>query len=232
MEGPALGYGVLLQGGEVQHLASRALGVKERITTITSYCANIPGVYDSSYLTNVHRYCDRNVQYKQWVEYRLEKMKFEIETFQKQIAQSDGRLDVAKLHQLAEKQVRYMKRTARQLIPYDEYETLCDRFGKGNIKGAPKMWVKAEQLPDFTERITSVSQSNWMPGSPLWADLAETQMAIRAGTILQAQKGRYRWEKERQFSMGDELLRQGLPELFLSWLDKTGLYSLDLLDSY
>lgn len=226
VEGPALGYGVMLQGGEVQHLAARGLGKKERITTITSYCANVPGVYDSSHLSNIRPYCDHNVLYKQWTLYRLEKMKLEIESFQSQIMQSKDVVDVAEVHKFAEKQAHYLMRTARQLIPYGQYQNLHRKFGKTNISKASKIWAEAEQLPVFAERVATVDQFSWMQDSPLWYDLAKSQVDVRAGRILQAQTGRYKWQKSRSYLMGDELLRQGLPELFLSWLDATGLYSL------
>lgn len=224
--GPAMGHGVLLQGGEVQHLAARALGVKERITTITSYRANVQGLYDSSYITNIRPYTDKNVLYKQWTGYRLERMKAEISALQRQIAQSQNMpLDVAKINNFVDNQVSYLKRTARQLIPYDEYEAIFRKFGKGSVLNAHRLWDKAESLPNFAEKIAAIDQMNWMPESPLWTDLAETQVAVRAGKVLQAQTGRYKWEKTRPFSMGDELLRQGLPEIFLLWLDATELYS-------
>jgi len=226
VEGPALGYGVMLQGGEVQHLAARGLGRKERISTITSYCADVPGVYDSSYISNIRPYSDINVLYKQWTLYRLKKMKSEIESLENHITQSESAVDVGMVHGFAEKQIQYLKRTARQLIPYDEYEALYRKFGKTNIYRASKLWIDAEQLPMFAEWTSSVDQLTWMQQSPLWYDLARSQVDVRAGRMLQAQTGRYRWSKPRPFLMGDELLRQGLPELLLSWLDATGLYSL------
>ncbi|KAI9745259.1 MAG: hypothetical protein M1818_001538 [Claussenomyces sp. TS43310] len=228
VEGPALGHGVFLQGGQVQHLAARGLGVKERISTITSYCANVPGVYDSSYITNIRPYSDITVLYKQWAAFRLEKLRLEVERLQKDIAESKGPLDVAKVHNLAENQIVYLKRTARQLIPYDEYQVLQQRFGRRNIQNTAAIWEKVQDLPEYTERVGSIGQRDWMPESPLWTDLAESQANIQAGRVLQAQTGRYKWQKARSFSMGDELLRQGLPELFLSWLNVTGLYALVL----
>jgi hypothetical protein len=217
---------VLLQGGEVQHLAARGLGVKERISTITSYRVNVPGVYDSSYISNIRPYVDINVLYKQWTQYRLEKMKSEIEVLQNQIGHSDELLDVKSIQLFAEKQALYLKRTARQLIPFDEYDMIYRKYGKIQVYKASEMWAKAEKLPNFADCVSSMKQENWKPESPLWYDLTESQVNIRAGKVLQAQTGRYRWKKDREFTMGDELLRQGLPEIFLLWLDATRLYDL------
>ncbi len=226
VEGPALGHGVILQGGEVQHLATRGLGVKERISTITSYCANVPGLYDASYTSNIRPYSDIKVLYKQWAAYRLEKMKQEIEALQHQIHYSPLPLDVSKIHKFAEDQAHYLKRTARQLVSYEEHEKMLDEYGKSNLYKGPSLWKRAEQLPNFAERVASIHEGNWMTNSPFWHDLAESQVDIRMGKTLQAQTGRYKWEKSREFCMGDELLRQGLPEVFFSWLAATGLYAL------
>ncbi|KAL3418752.1 hypothetical protein PVAG01_10468 [Phlyctema vagabunda] len=226
VEGPALGHGVLLQGGEVQHLAARGLGVKERISTITSYCANKPGVYDSSHITNIRPYSDINVLYKQWASYRLDKMSAEIQRLQREVSQAGDQIDLAMLDEFVEKQVHYLKRTSRQLIPYGEYENVRQRFSKQEFTKASDIWASAEQLPQFHGCVANANQNTWMPENPLWYDLAQSQVDIRAGRELQAQKGRYTWNKEREFVMGDELLRQGLPELFLSWLESTGLYGI------
>lgn len=224
VEGPTLGWGVILQGGEVEHLAARSLGVKERISTITSFCADVPGVYDSSYITNLRWYSDRPTLYKQWTEYRLEKMKREIESLQEQIAQSSTLSDLAPIQKFAREQISYLKRTARQLIPLDDCESIAQKFGRGAVRNAPNLWAKAQTLNMFQERVATVTPGNWMQGSDLWTDLMETQLAIQAGRTIESQRGRFQWTNERQFCMGDELLRQGLPEIFLSWLDATGMY--------
>lgn len=199
--------------------------MRERITTITSYCANIPGLYDSSYISNIRPYCDLNVLYKQWTSYRLGKMRSEIENLQRQVAQSET-IDVSIIDKFVGNQIPYLKRTARQLIPYEECKMLYGRYGKDQILKASQIWKRAEELGDFESSVASINQSNWMPQSQLWYDLAQSQVDVRAGKILQSQKGRHLWTKKREFLMGDELLAQGLPELFLSWLDATGLYGL------
>lgn len=216
----------MLQGGEVQHLAARALGVKERISTITSYRADVSGLYDSSFITNIRPYSDNTVLYKQWTSYRLEKMKLEIDRLQFEISQSPGCLNTNAVEIFVEDQIKYLKRTSRQLIPHEQYDNLMAKFGRGELYNVSELWERAERLPYFLECVVSAHQWNWMPDTPLWYDLAHTLVDIRAGKELESQRGRFRWQKDRQFLMGDELLRQGLPELFLSWLDATGLYSM------
>ncbi|KXG49875.1 uncharacterized protein PGRI_058430 [Penicillium griseofulvum] len=78
VEGPRIGYAVMLQGGEVCHLAARAKGVKERISTITSYRSTLPNMYDSSYTTNVRPYADTTSLYPEWTQYRLRKLRDEL----------------------------------------------------------------------------------------------------------------------------------------------------------
>ncbi|KAH8807376.1 hypothetical protein F5884DRAFT_880389 [Xylogone sp. PMI_703] len=232
VEGPALGYAVFLQGGEVQHVATRGLGVKERISTITSYRANVPGLYDSSYITNIRPYSDLQVLYKEWTQYRLQKMKDEIERLQYQIAQPEGPIDVDQVAAFAESQITYIQRTARQLVPYARIQSLLERFGRMQVIKAGKIWEHAQLLPEFRQCVESVTERDWMPGSPLWLDLVETQVAIVRGEELRSQTGRFSWAKNRPFTMGDELLRQGLPEMFLDWLDCTGLWGQLHMEAY
>ncbi|KIX06183.1 uncharacterized protein Z518_04157 [Rhinocladiella mackenziei CBS 650.93] len=224
--GPSIGYGVILQGGEVQHLAARARGVKERISTITSFTANVPGLYDSSYITNIRTYAEREVLYKQWTQYRLAKMKREIEQLQHELGETVGSIDVAQIQHFAQAQIDYLKRTTRQLISDDEVAAALKKYGRPTIYGAPKMLEQAETLPEFADCVASVTPREWLPHSPLWADLAESRIAVNAGRTLESQRGRFMWAKERPYTMGDELLRQGLPELLIAWLDATGLYAL------
>ncbi|KAJ9646196.1 hypothetical protein H2204_000859 [Knufia peltigerae] len=223
VEGPTLGYGVILQGGQVEHLAARCIGVTERISTITSFCADVPQVYDSSHITNVRFYSDRPVLYKQWTQFRLEKMKREIETLLDEVSTSPTLHDVRRVHDFAADQVAYIKRTAHQLIPHEDIANVFETFGGPAIRDARNMWARAETRPDFRERVASVTPRTWMPGSDLWIDLVDTKMAIEAGKTIESQRGRFKWTRDRPFLMGDELLRQGLPEVFLSWLHATGL---------
>ncbi|KIN03142.1 hypothetical protein OIDMADRAFT_144194 [Oidiodendron maius Zn] len=226
VEGPAIGWAVVLQGGEVQHLATRGLGVKERISTITSYRADIPQLYDSSHISNIRPYSDLQVLYKEWTQYRLRKMKSEIESLELQIVNSCGPVDVSQVHEFAEQQIAYLKRTARQLIPYEHQKSQLSRFGRLRIFRAANVWEKAEMLPTFDDLAYGASSIGWRPDSPLWLDLAESLVEIERGKELESQTGNFKWEKKRKFSMGDELLRQGLAEMFLDWLDFTGLYQL------
>jgi hypothetical protein len=199
------------------------MGVKERISTITSFCADVAGAYDSSHITNVRYYSDRPTLYKQWTEFRLEKMKREIDSLLNEIAVSPTLYDVCRVQRFAQDQIAYLKRTSHQLVPHEDMESVIEKLGGDAIRDARKLWAKAEMLEDFGEQVASVTPSDWMPGSELWIDLVKTQMAIQAGKTIESQRGRFKWTRDRPFCMGDELLRQGLPEVFLSWFDATGL---------
>ncbi|ETN44476.1 uncharacterized protein HMPREF1541_10146 [Cyphellophora europaea CBS 101466] len=225
VKGPSLGYGVILQGGEVKHLAARALGVKERISTITSFTADVPGVYDSSYITNLRCYTEPNVLYKQWTQFRLQKMQTEICMMQAQISKADGPLDVEKVHRFVECQTEYLKRTAHQLIQREQVDESLAKYGRRNIHEASNIFHKATALDDFTQLAMMVTREKWLPHSSLWADLAESRLKIGAKKYLPSQQtGQLRWKGTREYTMGDELSRQGLPELLLSWMDAAGLY--------
>jgi hypothetical protein len=202
------------------------MGVAERISTITSFYADLPNVHDSSFLTNIRHYSDLPTLFKQWTEFRLGRAKRQIETLLKDMAETDTIADVSQIQRFAEDQIEYLRRTARQLIDLQEYESICAQFGRKNIRGARELWEKAQELEDFPQRVASVTRDNWMPESRFWIDLEETRLAVKLGRELESQSGRFRWTKPRQFVMGDELLRQGLPEIFLTWLGATGLYAM------
>ncbi|KAF1983144.1 hypothetical protein K402DRAFT_339024 [Aulographum hederae CBS 113979] len=228
IEGPQLGYACMLQGGEVQHLAARAIGVKERITTITSYRAATVGTYDSSYIANVRPYTSRSALYSDWTLYRLAKMREEISALEKTIvARPDQRIDVGELEAFVASQTAYLKRTARQLIPEEQEELLLAKYGMRSFRTAAKIWESIFKTIPIARQLTPVAGRDcWMPSSPLWRDLRDSLEDIQAGRMLESQKGRFVWTNERAYCMGDELLRQGLNEFFLSWLDAVGLWSL------
>lgn len=229
VEGPQLGYGVILQGGQVKHLAARALGVKERISTITSFVANVPGLYDSSYMTNLRCYTRSSDLSKQWTQFRLQKMKTEIERMQRLIERTDEPVDVDAVHNFADLQEEYLKRTSRQLIRCDLFDEIFAKYGRDNIQQASTLFTKATHLPVFESLACALTQDQWLPSDPVWVDLAETRVKIKAGKYLPSQQtGCLAWNNEREYTMGDELSRQGLPELLLSWMDAAGMYDMIL----
>ncbi|KAJ6032501.1 hypothetical protein N7540_003233 [Penicillium herquei] len=228
VEGPQIGHAVMLQGGEVEHLAARAKGVKERISTITSYRSRVPTVYDSSYMTNVRPYADLNSLYPEWTQYRLRKLRDEITYYLDKIEKElELALDEVALEKLITEQTDYLQRTSRQMITPKEHQRILKTYGNAAYYDAPKIWRAVQSLPEF-ERLASYADQNrvWMPQSVYWMDLQRSNESIRLGNFLKATMGNFVWDKERQYYMGDELLRQGLNELFLDWLGTSGLWTL------
>jgi hypothetical protein len=74
VRGPQEGCAVILQGRYINHQALRALGVKERITSVTSFRPRSAAIKDDSVLTTVRPISDLSEIYYQFSEYRLEIM--------------------------------------------------------------------------------------------------------------------------------------------------------------
>ncbi|CAG7964831.1 unnamed protein product [Penicillium salamii] len=228
VEGPQLGHAVMLQGGEVCHLAARAKGVKERISTITSYRSKKPGIYDSSYITNVRPYADIDSLYPEWAECRLRKLRDELTHFLDEKEKKDDPVRERKeIHNLIEQQIQYLRRTSRQMVNPEHTKRSVEKYGKPAYYDSPKIWKALQSLPDF-EILASAANSKrqWMPESPYWMDLQRSIETIKLGNPLQSALGTAVLDKKRTYCMGDELLRQGLNELFLDWLDDSGLLEL------
>ena len=228
VEGPRIGHAVMLQGGEVEHLAARAKGVKERISTITSYRSDVPTVYDSSYMTNVRPYANLNSLYPQWTQYRLRKLRDEITHYLNKVEKEpELALNQVALEELVTEQTEYLQRTSRQMIAPKEHRRILKAYGSAAYYDAPKIWRTVQSLPEFEEFASSADKNRvWMPESVYWMDLKSSNEAIRLGRSLKATMGNFIWDKERQYYMGDELLRQGLNELFLDWLGTSGLWDI------
>ncbi|PLB47804.1 hypothetical protein P170DRAFT_456552 [Aspergillus steynii IBT 23096] len=228
VEGPQIGHAVMLQGGEVQHLAARARGVKERITTITSYRSSMPACYDSSYMTNIRPYADLDCIYSEWTQYRLRKLRDEITQFLNKI-ETDPTLSLnqAGIDELITAQIRYIQRTSRQMVPVEYQRQLLSKYGKATYYNAPRIWEIVQSLPEF-EHFASCADDDrcWMPRSVYWSDMQSSAEGIRLGESLESALGNFVWDKKRRYFMGDELLRQGLNEVFLDWLDSSGLWDI------
>ncbi|GAB1214141.1 hypothetical protein ATERTT37_003301 [Aspergillus terreus] len=131
IEGPQIGHAVMLQGGEVEHLAARAKGVKERISTITSYRSNVPNVYDSSYLTNVRPYANLKSLYPEWTQYRLRKLRDEITQYLTKSENEPGLFQQEEVQDLIDQQVEYLQRTSRQMVSPQYQKQILEKYGYG-----------------------------------------------------------------------------------------------------
>ncbi|KAF2474733.1 uncharacterized protein BDR25DRAFT_384101 [Lindgomyces ingoldianus] len=72
VRGPQEGCAVILQGRYITHQALRALGAKERITSVTSFRPRSPFMKDDSVLTTVRPISDLSELYYDFAEYRCE----------------------------------------------------------------------------------------------------------------------------------------------------------------
>ncbi|CEL00452.1 hypothetical protein ASPCAL00052 [Aspergillus calidoustus] len=228
VEGPKMGYAVMLQGGEVEHLAARAKGVKERISTITSYRSKVPNVYDSSYLSNVRPYADLGSLYPGWAQYRLRKLRDEItHSLSKLESQHGSCFQPEELQSIIVRQIDYMQQTSRQMVPVEYHDRILKKYGKAVYYNVSAIWKAVQSLPEFESLASSADQRRaWMPESAYWFDLQTTIERIRLGQPLQSNFGFRPWTESRKYYMGDELLRQGLNEVFLDWLGFSGLWDL------
>ncbi|KAJ5240273.1 hypothetical protein N7468_004892 [Penicillium chermesinum] len=227
VEGPQIGHAVILQGGEVQHLAARAKGVKERISTITSYRSKSPTVYDSSFMTNIRPYADLKSLYPEWTQYRLRKLKDEIVYHLQQIEKEPTHVQDQKgLATFVQSQISYLQQTLRQMITPEFEEKTIHRFGRSAYYEAPMIWEKVQTFPAFEALAASADDKRcWFPDSEYWMDLQASIELIRLKKPLKGAMGSKTWAGRRYY-MGDELLRQGLNEVFLDWLEHTGLWTM------
>lgn len=228
VEGPQIGHAVMLQGGEVCHLAARAKGVKERISTITSYRSTMPNVYDSSYITNVRPYADTSSLYPEWTQYRLRELRDELTHY---LDETEREEDPAKerknVQALIDQQIDYLQRTSRQMVDPEYTQRVLEKYGRPSYYDARKIWETVQSLPEF-ERLASAAdeERRWQPESIYWTDLLRSTETIRLGKPLQSALGTAVREKTRKYYMGDELLRQGLNEAFLDWLGYSGIWEI------
>ncbi|KAF1815481.1 hypothetical protein P152DRAFT_505388 [Eremomyces bilateralis CBS 781.70] len=74
VRGPGMGSAIILQGRYITHQALRALGTRERITSVTSFRPKDPFAADATVLNTVRQISDVSMLYHQFAEYRLQIM--------------------------------------------------------------------------------------------------------------------------------------------------------------
>lgn len=151
VEGPQIGHAVMLQGGEVCHLAARAKGVKERISTITSYRSTMPNVYDSSYITNVRPYADTTSLYPEWIQYRLRKLRDELTHYLDKTEKEDPVQERKDVQNLIDQQIDYLQRTSRQMVDPEYTQQVLRKYGRPSYYDAPRIWETVQSLPELTD---------------------------------------------------------------------------------
>lgn len=211
---------------QTEHLASRAIGVKERIASVTSFRAAVPGMYDVSYLTNTRPITDLKIMYKEWAAYRLQVLESEIKDMRAKIEKDDA-VDVNEFKTFDANQVEYMQRTERQMVPQAYSRASNARYGLKAYMDAPMIWERISNHPNFSQKLLEIDpDTDWKVAQDYVGDLEVSKNALRHGEILQGQLGPISWIWEREYVMGDELLRQGQREVFFEWAKKTGLWAL------
>ncbi|KAG9948736.1 hypothetical protein KCU85_g4831, partial [Aureobasidium melanogenum] len=230
VEGPSYGCAYIIQGGILEHLASRAKGVKERIASVASFRANIDGFYDISFTTNTRPMTNTQDLHREWAEYRLEVLKKEIEATLEKV--KSNQISTEDFHVFAKRQVVYMQQTYRQMVPRTLIDKTIKDHGNYGYYHADKIWEEIRKCAGFEIMLTTANEmeDSWEPGRDYQGDLAMSRLSLKRGEILQGQLGRVipsvnPWQR---YSMGDELLRQGQRELFLGWSDYFGFSSLML----
>lgn len=245
IEGPTFGCAYIIQGGmlgksttsvsrrmfkttdvRAEHLASRAIGVSERIASVTSFRADIPGVYDVSYTTNTRHWTNLEIMYKQWAKYRLAVLAKELQQMRK-VVDDSAYIATDEFKVFAKNQIEYLKNTWQQMVPYELHKLCIDRYGIPSYTAAPETWKDIQSHPLFHQRIATIDERvDWDVAGEYIGDLAHSQASLAKGLTLQGQNGPIKWTAAHPYIMGDELLRQGQRELFLRWAEGTGLLAL------
>jgi hypothetical protein len=188
----------------------------------------MPNVYDSSYITNVRPYADTASLYPEWAQYRLRKLRDELTYF---LDEADKECDPAQerkdIHSLIDQQIDYLRRTSRQMVDPEYTQHILSKYGKPAYYDAPRIWKVVRNLPDF-ELLASVADAErrWKPESPYWMDLQKSIETIKFGKPVQSVLGTAVLNMSSRYYMGDELLRQGLNEVFLDWFGDSGLWEM------
>lgn len=220
VDGPSIGSAVVLQGGRVKHLASRAFGSAERITTITSFRLSTTGIWDESYLSNVRSYDHLPGLYKEWSLYRLKKMREEIEVMENRLS-SEQVFQEQSVTTLCSRIADYATRTVRQMTSPSIREEVVARFGQASVAGAITSWRKVRHHADVQRRVTAASDKTVVEVpemKPYLLDWQQTRARMALGIPETSPDGPFHWDAEDEYYFPDELARQGLNELLIWWL--------------
>ncbi|KAH0345228.1 hypothetical protein KCU81_g4531, partial [Aureobasidium melanogenum] len=229
VKGPSLGTAVVLQGGQVKHLAARTFGSAERITTITSFRAVEVGRFDDSRLANLRAYDNLSELYSQWSVYRLRKMRDEIDAALVEIdktTQAGHTFVHQKTESLCEELSRYAKRTARQMVDPEIRDELARKYGAHGIAKASDYWQMVRRSTRARVMIADATKfaEDSMPRMKNYTlDWCQTRARIMRGARERGTNGLIIWDEKVDYFLGDELEAQGLNEILLYWMEKTGL---------
>lgn len=117
------GCAVVLQGRYITHQALRALGTKERITSVTSFRPKSAHLADDSVLTTVRPISDLSELYYDYGEYRLEILEERIRAKLHELKtkrRAGKSFETIEFKNFLEKQTAFMKHTDNEIIEEDK----------------------------------------------------------------------------------------------------------------
>ncbi|KAF8534511.1 hypothetical protein BDD12DRAFT_756094 [Trichophaea hybrida] len=249
---PGMGSVMMLQGGLVKHLALPSSSSDDRITIITSFRAKAVGIYDSSFMSNIRPYSDLQELYRQWIDYRLNRLEPGVKKLHDRLRFVQV-FDEQDSQEVDEERIvlkEYAKRTLRQMVPLEIVIPLTDRLGcqlfyhirdsyvSGDLFKHPLTACQLCKLPGAMVEKAHLSICSgkfcWRPDIPVWSDYIETyklllqldesfELRKRMGE-LQVKDIITKWRAEsRPWGILDELAVQGLGEYMVEYLELCGM---------
>ena len=112
-----------MQGRYITHQALRALGAKERITSVTSFRPRSPHVPDDTVLTTVRPISNLSELYYDFGEYRLEILEERIRVRLKQLRdrrRAGKKVDTAAIKKFLVEQEAFLKHTNQEIVEEDK----------------------------------------------------------------------------------------------------------------
>lgn len=127
VDNPRVGYGAMLQGRVVKHIATKPLNKTDRISFVASYIPADPELYDSSVITSLKpSSIPRSINdkfYPTWVNYRFERIEQNLRIYRERLMQAYN--EKQKFDQM--KTIEFCKEIGTYLEgTWNEFEAVCD----------------------------------------------------------------------------------------------------------
>jgi hypothetical protein len=136
------------------------------------------------------------------------------------------------IYHFTDQQMSYLKRTIRQMVDLTLCADVRRRFDAREINSVGEVWARVRTHPRFKVLLPAVMKQTmaWESAVPYFNDWQETKYMIQCGhaSSVLSQQGNFSWCQNEfdDYLFGDELLRQGLKEVLLVWLDRSDLICL------
>jgi hypothetical protein len=127
---------------------------------------------------------------------------------------------------LCEELSRYAKRTARQMVDPEIRDDLARKYEAHGIAKASNYWQTVRSVPQAKVMIadaTKFAEDNMPRMKNYTLDWCQTRARIQRGSRERGTNGLIVWDEKVDYFLGDELEAQGLNEILLYWMEKTGL---------